>query len=97
MESYSPMITRVQAIASYDGPPVSGMLMFTKGDIATVMSKVSHDARITEYTEGGIWPVLLFPESYNHRFLAHGPNWLLILWCFMLYHYIDIYFQVGQC
>lgn len=35
------MVSRVQAIATYDGPMISGMLMFTKGDIATLMMKVS--------------------------------------------------------
>ena len=44
------MISRVQAIASYSGPAISGMLMFTKGDIATVMSKVYYTLLYILYT-----------------------------------------------
>ncbi|XP_067934856.1 uncharacterized protein [Watersipora subatra] len=62
LESYSPSLSRAQAISSYDGPPISGMLMFTKGDIATVMSKTGDIGwwyvnlkGLEGYVPGGYW------------------------------------------
>lgn len=47
LESYSPNVSKIQAICTYDGPLISGMLMFTKDDTAILMSKVSWDVLIT--------------------------------------------------